>query len=309
MTATRPPRGRPRPGPNDGHSGTPTGPAAGAPTGPAAGAPTGPAAGALDEADALRLLRLGSFELEGRLVDASNTTLRGFLSLDGVSVRCVYKPVRGERPLWDFPDGTLAGREAAAYLVSRAIGWDLVPPTVLRDGPLGPGACQLWIDEPDEAEPLVGFVPADELPDGWFRVAAARDETGRPYLLAHADDPRLARMAVLDAVLNNGDRKGGHVLVGAGERVYGVDHGLCFHVDDKLRTVLWGWVDSPLPAEAVPALSRLASELDGGLGVELAEHVTAGEVAAAAARARRLLATDRFPPPSEDWPAVPWPPI
>jgi uncharacterized repeat protein (TIGR03843 family) len=268
----------------------------------------GPAA-TLDEADALRLLRFGDFELEGRLVDASNTTLRGFLTLDGVTVRCVYKPVRGERPLWDFPDGTLAGRETAAYLVSRATGWDLVPPTVLRDGPLGPGVCQLWIEEPDEASPLVGFVPADELPDGWFRVAAARDETGRPYLLAHADDPRLARMALLDAVLNNADRKGGHVLVGPGDRVYGVDHGVCFHVEDKLRTVLWGWIDAPLPEQDVPTLSRLVSDLGGALGERLTAHLTAGEVTAAATRARRLLAAGRFPPPSGDWPAVPWPPM
>ena len=266
-------------------------------------------AGTVDEADALRLLRLGDFELEGRLVDASNTTLRGFLTLDGMTTRCVYKPVRGERPLWDFPDGTLAGREVAAYLVSRATGWGLVPPTVLRDGPLGPGACQLWIDEADGVSQLVGFVPADALPAGWLRIAAARDGDGTPYLLAHADDPRLARMAVLDAVLNNADRKGGHVLVGAGDRVYGVDHGVCFHVEDKLRTVLWGWVGGPLPAEVTPALSRLASLLDGELGADLASHLTVAEVAAVAGRTRRLLAGGRFPSPSEDWPAVPWPPI
>jgi uncharacterized repeat protein (TIGR03843 family) len=263
----------------------------------------------LGEADALHLLRAGEFELEGRLVDASNTTLRGLLTLDGVTARCVYKPVRGERPLWDFPDGTLAAREAAAYLVSRATGWDLVPPTVLRDGPLGSGACQLWIDEPDDTEPLVAFVPAGELPEGWLRVAAARDETGRPYLLAHADDPRLARMALLDAVLNNADRKGGHVLAGSDDRVYGVDHGVCFHVEDKLRTVLWGWVDAPLPEDAVPALARLASSLEGALAEQLAAHLTGGEVAAVATRVRRLLAAGRFPPPPEDWPAMPWPPI
>ena len=98
----------------------------------------------------LRLLTDGEMTLEGRLVDASNTTLRAFVSLDGVSARCVYKPVRGERPLWDFPDGTLAGREVAAYAVSAATGWDVVPPTVLRDGPLGPGACQLWLEESEQ---------------------------------------------------------------------------------------------------------------------------------------------------------------
>jgi uncharacterized repeat protein (TIGR03843 family) len=263
----------------------------------------------LDEAEALRLLRLGEFALEGRLVEASNTTLRAFLTLDGVTARCVYKPVRGERPLWDFPDGTLAGREVAAYLVSRATGWGIVPPTVLRDGPLGPGACQLWIDGPDEDAQLIGFVPAASLPPGWFRIAAARGQAGEAYLLAHADDARLARIAVFDAVINNADRKGGHVLVGPGGRVYGVDHGVCFHVEDKLRTVLWGWVDQQLPAESRPVLERLSAQLRGDLAAVLAPHLTPPEVHAVRARARRLLRTGRFPAPSEDRPSVPWPPV
>ncbi|MFC6016521.1 SCO1664 family protein [Plantactinospora solaniradicis] len=263
----------------------------------------------LDESDALRLLLGGEFELEGRLVDASNTTLRGFLTLDGVTVRCVYKPVRGERPLWDFPDGTLAGREVGAYLVSRATGWDLIPPTVLRDGPLGPGACQLWIDEPEETEPLVGFVPAGSLPARWFRIAAARDDDGTPYALAHADDPRLARLAVLDVVINNADRKGGHVLVGPDDRIYGVDHGVCFHVDDKLRTVLWGWSRRILPPDALEMLEELAEGLAGPLGEALADHLTLSEITAVRGRVARLLATTSFPEPSEEWPAIPWPPI
>lgn len=262
-----------------------------------------------DDNDALRLLRVGVLELEGRLADASNTTLRAFLSLDGVTVRCVYKPVRGERPLWDFPHGTLAGREVAAYLVSQAVGWDLVPPTVLRDGPLGPGSCQLWIDEPDDSPLLVGFVPVDSLPEGWLPVAAARDETGRSYVLAHADDPRLARLAVLDAVINNADRKGGHVLSGPDERIYGVDHGVCLHVDDKLRTVLWGWVGQPLPADDLAGLDRLVGMLDGPLGVALADHLSRAEIDHLAARVRRLLGSGRFPSPGGDWPAMPWPPL
>ncbi|HEY0700630.1 MAG TPA: SCO1664 family protein [Micromonospora sp.] len=263
----------------------------------------------LDENDALRLLRTGELEIEGRLVDASNTTLRGFVTLDGVTVRCVYKPVRGERPLWDFPDGTLAGREVGAYLLATASGWELVPPTVLRDGPLGPGSCQLWIDEPDDAEPLVGFVPADSLPPGWHPVAAARDDDGRPYALAHADDPRLARLAVLDAVLNNADRKGGHVLAGPDDRIYGIDHGVCFHVEGKLRTVLWGWAGRSLPPDAVEMLQQLADLLAEPLGEQLADHLTGAEVAAVADRVGRLLATGRFPRPPADWPAVPWPPV
>jgi uncharacterized repeat protein (TIGR03843 family) len=263
----------------------------------------------LTEPDAVELLRHGEVELEGRLVDASNTTLRAFLTHDGVTARCVYKPVRGERPLWDFPDGTLAGREVSAYLVSRAAGWDVVPPTVLRDGPLGVGACQLWIDEPARADPLVGFVPARRMPAGWFRIMSARDESGRAYALAHADDPRLARLAVFDAVVNNADRKGGHVLAAAGDRVYGVDHGVCFHVEDKLRTVLWGWAEEPLPAEAGDALARLGELVDNELGAELAGHLTTAEVAALRTRVAALLAAGRFPPPSAGWPAVPWPPI
>jgi uncharacterized repeat protein (TIGR03843 family) len=263
----------------------------------------------LDRADMERLLRCGDIEVEGRLVDASNTTLRVILTLDGLSTRAVYKPMRGERPLWDFPDGTLAGREVAAYLVSEATGWGVVPPTVLRDGPLGPGACQLWIDETDEAEELVGFVRPRRMPPGWFRIAGAHDDAGRAYALAHADDPRLARMAVFDAVVNNADRKGGHVICAAGGRVYGVDHGVCFHVEDKLRTVLWGWAGSALPAEVVPALRELAAALAGPLGTTLAAHLTRAEVAATADRVARLLAAGQFPLPGEGWPAMPWPPL
>ena len=259
--------------------------------------------------EVLRLLAGGTMELEGRLVDASNTTLRAFVTLDGVTVRCVYKPVRGERPLWDFPDGTLAGREVAAYLVSAATGWDVVPPTVMRDGPLGEGACQLWVEEPDEAALLVGFVPADELPAGWLRIAAAADPDGRPYLLAHADDAGLARLALFDVVVNNADRKGGHVLCTGDGHLYGVDHGVCFHADDKLRTVLWGWVGRPLPAEATTVLAVVRHDLAGGLGDRLRELVSGEEIEAAAARIERLLNGGVFPEPVAGWPAVPWPPI
>jgi uncharacterized repeat protein (TIGR03843 family) len=263
----------------------------------------------LAESDALRLLRSGTVELEGRLVDASNTTLLAFVTLDGLSARCVYKPVRGERPLWDFPDGTLAGREVSAYLVSQATGWGLVPPTVLRDGPLGPGACQLWIEEPTDAEPLVGFVPAGELPTGWMRVASARDEDGDAYFLAHADDPRLARLAVLDVVINNADRKGGHVLIGPDGQVYGCDHGVSFHVEPKLRTVLWGWTGRVLPDESVDVLGKLLADLRGDLGATLKEHLTGHEVGRVRARIRKLLETACYPEPAGDWPAVPWPPM
>jgi uncharacterized repeat protein (TIGR03843 family) len=263
----------------------------------------------LPEDDAVALLTRGEMELEGRLVDASNTTLRAEITLDGLTRRCVYKPVRGERPLWDFPDGTLAGREVSAYLVSQATGWGLVPPTILRDGPLGVGACQLWIDEPADAEALIGFVPAYEVPPGWMAVASARDEVGDAYALAHADDERLARLAVLDAVINNADRKGGHVLYAPDGRIYGVDHGVSFHVENKLRTVLWGWTGKPLPEDTVATLRALAAALEGPLGETLEEHLTISEVQHVRLRVKRLLRASRFPKPPSDWPAVPWPPV
>src|SRR5262245_8861840 len=264
----------------------------------------------LDSAAALELLRRGDMEIEGRLVDASNTTVRAVITPDGVTARCVYKPVRGERPLWDFPDGTLAGREVAAYLVAKATGWGLVPPTVLRrKAPLGPGACQLWIDEEDSREPLLGFVPARKIPPGWKVIAAARDDNGRPYRLAHANDPRLARLAVFDAVVNNADRKGGHVLITDGGDVPGVDHGVCFHVEEKLRTVLWGWVDEPLPEEATEVLRALVRDVEGSLGRALAPHLTTLEIEMLGARADRLRRSGKFPLPSPDWPSIPWPPV
>lgn len=271
--------------------------------------PRDPGGSSLSLDQAISLLTDGGMELEGRLVDASNTTLRAFVTLDGVTARCVYKPVRGERPLWDFPDGTLAGREVAAYLVSRALGWDVVPPTVLRIGPLGEGACQLWLDEPDPAEPVVDFVPVDALPAGWLRVASARDDDGNPYLLAHADSPGLARMALFDAVINNADRKGGHVLRAGDGRLYGVDHGVSFHVEDKLRTVLWGFLGRPIADEDRSALTRLKRSLAGPLREELCVHISADEVRATARRIGRLLSDGVYPGPSSDWPAVPWPPI
>ena len=259
--------------------------------------------------DATDVLTHGVLEPEGRLVDASNTTLRCWVTLDGMTLRCVYKPVAGERPLWDFPDGTLAGREVAAYLVSVATGWELVPPTVHRaDGPFGPGACQLWIEETDE--PLVGFLPDRELPEHWHLIARVRTDDDRPYTLAHADDPRLARMAIFDMVVNNADRKGGHVLPAGTGQLYGVDHGVCFHVEPKLRTVLWGWAGQPLPAEAEPVLATLAGAVDGPLGAALSGHLTRAEVAALAKRVAQVRADGRFAVPgSSPRPVMPWPPI
>lgn len=241
---------------------------------------SGPPTLSLDEA--LRLLAEGSLSVEGRLVDASNATLYCAVSLEGLTAGCVYKPIRGERPLWDFPTGTLAGREVAAYLVSAATGWAIVPPTVMRNGPFGTGMCQLWM-EPDPSVDLVA--------------------------LARSDHPDLRRMAVYDSVVNNADRKGGHLLPQEDGHVYGCDHGVCFHSEDKLRTLLWGWAGDPLTDEAVTVLSDLHEQLDRRLGAELAELISPREVAATRRRIRRLLRSGRHPEPSGDWPAVPWPPF
>ena len=256
----------------------------------------------------LDLLRSGELTVNGRLVSASNATFQAVVSRGDESATVVYKPVAGERPLWDFPDGTLAQREFAAYQVSEALGWQVVPPTLLRDGPLGEGMCQLWIDaSPDHDR--VDIVPEGEVPDGWLGVLDAYDGRHNPVTLVHADRPGLQRMAVFDVVVNNADRKGGHILGTAGGDVYGVDHGVTFNADDKLRTVLWGWAGERVPPALLDDVRRLAGPdgLDGDLGRVLARLVTPDEVAATRVRCRRLLASGRFPQPSEDWPAIPWP--
>jgi uncharacterized repeat protein (TIGR03843 family) len=255
---------------------------------------------------ALPLLNQGSIDITGRIVDASNATLFCTVHCDGVSADCVYKPIRGERPLWDFPDGTLAGREVASWLLSEATGWSLVPPTVLRAGPLGPGMVQLWVHTEGERD-LVDVVPVDAVPAGWRPVLRAHDRYGDPALLVHADTEGVRRLAVLDVLLNNADRKGGHVLAGLDGRVYGVDHGICLHHENKLRTVLWGFLGEPLSAAVLAVLRRMRAELDGTLGVALAEHLTRTELKALQERTDRLLATETFPAPQGTWPAIPWP--
>jgi len=256
------------------------------------------------------LLRSGCIEITGRLVDASNTTLFGEISLEGLRAQCVYKPVRGERPLWDFPDGTLAGREVATYLISQAGGFDVVPCTVVRAGPFGPGMVQVWVETEAERD-LVDVCPPADVPDGWLSVLRARGVAGEPAVLAHADRPELRAMAVLDVLTNNADRKGGHVLAGVHGGVYGVDHGLCLHVENKLRTVLWGWIGQRLGPDVLELVTRLRSALDGGpretLCETLCEHVTHREVAALSARVDALLAVPCYPEPSGYAPAIPWP--
>jgi uncharacterized repeat protein (TIGR03843 family) len=252
------------------------------------------------------LLTKGSLELEGRLVLASNASFLGHVTLDGVSLACIYKPVTGERPLWDFPEGTLAARERAARVVSEAGGWQVVPPTVVRDGRFGPGMVQKWIDVDPDAD-LVDVVAEEQQEAGTIAVLEAEDQVGAPVLLVHADDDRLRNLAVLDVVINNADRKGGHVLPDLAGHVWGCDHGVTFHEEDKLRTVLWGWAGEPLRAQDVEALERLQVSLDGGVGRQLRPLLRRREIMALRRRVTDLLATAEMPAPGRSWRVIPWP--
>ncbi|MFC6285231.1 SCO1664 family protein [Nocardioides sp. GCM10027113] len=235
---------------------------------------------------------------------ASNATF--VAEIDGV--RVVYKPVAGERPLWDFPDGTLARREVASYLVSEALGWDVVPRTWLRDGPAGLGMVQLW-REPDEGQSAVDIVPEGQVPAGWHHVFDGVDGHDRPVSLVHEDTEPLRRMAVFDVLVNNADRKGGHVLAMPGGHRHGVDHGVTFHTDPKLRTVLWGWAGAAVPDEDLARVQHVHDAVDGELGERLCELLDEPEVRALARRCSRLLAAGTMPEPHAHGPVIPWPPF
>lgn len=232
--------------------------------------------------EALELLARGELTIEGRLYDASNATLYCAVECDGVIAACVYKPVSGERPLWDFPDGTLAEREVAAYEVSVATGWRIVPPTLYRDGPLGPGMVQLWIDMDEQAD-LDGML---------------RGRTSQP----------MRRIATFDAIINNADRKGGHLLPTRDGHLYGIDHGITFHAESKLRTLLWQWAGDRFTDEAIECLHELRGALNGPLGARLHELLTVREVRRLGRRIDQLLESGRHPMPANDRPAIPWPP-
>jgi hypothetical protein len=266
-----------------------------------------------DSATVLQVLRDGTLTVEGRLSGASNATLFCVAELDGVQIECVYKPVMGERPLWDFPDGTLGHREVAAYEVAatfaRVCDDDavLIPETIWREeGPFGDGSCQRWI-EVSETQ-LVDIVHTQEEQPGWLSVLEASDDFGRPVQLIHQDDARLREMALLDMVTNNSDRKGGHILVDQQGDLFGVDHGLSFNVEDKLRTVLWGWAGQPLTPGEITALELLRDELVGGeLGVRLAGHLEPFELDISVERIEHLLQRGHFVEPTSRWPSIPWP--
>ncbi len=243
----------------------------------------------LDRAVALDVLGEGDIDVVGRIVGSSNNAL--LVTVTRVcpdpegrqAMQAVYKPTIGERPLDDFPDGTLTRREVAAWLVSEASGWGIVPPTVLRDGPFGEGMVQAFV----EADPNVDVVA-----------------------MVVEDDPRLRRMAAFDAAVNNTDRKGGHILpVDGGRHVHGVDHGVCFSSVPKLRTVLWGWRGDPMEDDEIAGLERIRDALGGDLGAAMTQLLSKPEVAATKRRVDALLAERRFPLPSPTWPAIPWPPF
>ena len=273
-----------------------------------------------------RIIRDGELTVIGRIRAASNATFLCEAHLDDHQAHCVYKPVAGEAPLWDFPDGTLAGREVSAYLVSTALGWNVVPYTVLRDGPAGRGMVQQWVDQPGDAlsgdelgdeldderdgpgagPDLVDLLPTGHVPPGFLPILQAYDYAGDEVTLVHADDQRLRRMAVFDVLINNADRKGGHILSAIDGCVYGVDHGVSLHTEDKLRTVLWGWAGKPVDDDALRDVAGLRDALLGDLDEVLRPHITNREIDALYARAVALLENPVMPTPDRRRP-IPWP--
>lgn len=230
----------------------------------------------------LTTLSEGTVHLEDQFVWGSNYSFLVRVRGEVGEVRAVYKPTRGERPLWDFPPGTLAAREVAAYLTNRALGWDLVPPTVLRqDGPAGPGSLQLYV----EADPERHY-----------------------FTFSPEERERLRPVAVFDVLINNADRKGGHVLLAPDGRLWLIDHGVCFHEQDKLRTVIWDFAGQAIPPALLEDVQnfRLRLRSDDSLRGELARLLAPAELAALERRAARLIRERRFPLPGPSRP-YPWP--
>ena len=245
----------------------------------------------------------------GRLAEASNLALVCEVEFGGERRRCVYKPVSGERPLWDFPDTALAAREVLTARLAQALGWDIVPATVWRtDGPLGPGMCQEWVDH--AGLEWVTLAPAGEVPPGWLEVAEGTAADGRRLILAHCDDRDLQRVVLLDALANNADRKGGHLLRRPDGRLAAIDHGVTLHAEPKLRTVLWGWAGQPVPAELLDDVADGWTACAEVLAEEPAgEWISDTERSAFAARTESLLSDGTFPAPGSGWPTLPWPPL
>ena len=252
------------------------------------------------------LLATAELTVEGRLSGASNTTLRCVADTIHGPLHCVVKPVSGERPLWDFPNWTLSRRELAAYELSEAVGWQLVPPTAWReDGPGGEGMCQLWIDE-DPARSQVRVVRGADGLEGFLHVLDAEDGAGRPVQLLHGTSEPIVRLTVFDAIVNNADRKGGHVITDEQGRIWGIDHGVTFAVEEKLRTVLWGWAGEDIPEPVLADLERL-DDLLGEHYDPVDRWLAYDEREALRERIALILRSRAFPLPSGRWPAIPWP--
>ena len=230
--------------------------------------------------DVEKILKEGELVVTRRLIDASNATLLAQCTLGDQSRKCIYKPIAGERPLWDFPDGNLAHREFAAYLISEYLALKIVPLTILRDGPFGQGMVQEWIDIDVEID-LAKFFSQD--------------------------DPQLRKMALFDAVINNTDRKIGHLLPRPDGKLFGCDHGVTFHHEYKLRTVLWQWAGSDLNKEEMNSLESLQEILRTNESAKLQSLITPVEFVALQSRTQELIKMSSFPLPSTDWPAIPWP--
>ena len=240
----------------------------------------------LTQESILLALHRGDISLQGQFLNSSNRTFLGTLVHEERSMQVVYKPTQGESPLWDFPQRSLARREVAAYRLSRALGWDLIPPTVYRhkNAPFGPGSLQLFVDH----DPQVHF----------FTLTPEQKQSLRP-------------LAVFDLLANNADRKGGHLLLATDGRLWVIDHGICFHVEDKLRTVIWDFAGEPIPDPLLADVARVMDELtqEGPLFASLRAMLLPAEVRALLRRGRRLLAAPRFPHPANHRRPYPWPPI
>jgi Phosphatidylinositol 3- and 4-kinase len=231
------------------------------------------------------ILENGEIEIKGQFSRGYNYTFLVNVRYDGSEIQAVYKPGRGEQPLWDFPENTLAGREVCAYLVSQALGFGLVPFTLLRDGPLGPGSLQQFIEN---------------------------DPNYHYFNFKTADIERLRAVVFFDLLVNNADRKGSHILVQKRTRkLYLIDHGLCFHVEDKLRTVVWDFAGESFPPDLVSVLPNFLAELagPGNLSAALAAYLSPEELAALRERADALQAAGQYPFPPEDRRAFPYPPV
>lgn len=235
-----------------------------------------------DSSDLYSILQHGDLELKGQFMLGSNYTFLVNVHQDGKEVQAVYKPSQGEQPLWDFPESTLANREVAAWLVSQALGWDFVPYTVLReDGPYGPGSLQQFIDY---------------------------DPNYHYFTFSDADKARLAPVMCFDLLCNNADRKGSHVIIEkSSKKLWLIDHGVCFHEEDKLRTVIWDYAGQAIPETLLEDLARLSR--NGDLLADLRAYLSPNEITALIARAEGLTASGIFPLPPEDRRAFPYPPL